>query len=179
MRTTGLHLPDSSSIFANMGFKGNSAILMPRGSVRRQSLSRPAIRTTKGRRHEPLCWKMYSCWENKRWYMLAKVYPGDESYTTSLNLIAVTVEKEKISSELLNIQVWKINSSNGLYCLPWLLSRKESTCQCRRCGFDPWVGKIPWRKKWQPTPVFSPGKSHGQRSWWATVHGVAKSWDMS
>ena len=31
-------------------------------------------------------------------------------------------------------------------------------------GFDPWVGKIPWRRKWQPTPVFLPGKPHGQRS---------------
>ena len=30
--------------------------------------------------------------------------------------------------------------------------------------FDPWVGKSPWRRKWQPTPVFLPGKSHGQRS---------------
>ena len=36
--------------------------------------------------------------------------------------------------------------------------------QCRRYGFSPSVGKIPWRRKWQPTPVFSPGKSHGQRS---------------
>ena len=36
--------------------------------------------------------------------------------------------------------------------------------QCRRPGFDPWVGKIPWRKEWQPTPVFLPGESHGQRS---------------
>ena len=36
--------------------------------------------------------------------------------------------------------------------------------QCRRPGFDPWVGKIPWRRKWQPTPVFLPGKSHGLRS---------------
>ena len=43
-------------------------------------------------------------------------------------------------------------------------SGKESTCQCSRCGFDPWVGKIPWRRKWQLTPVFLPGKSHGQRS---------------
>ena len=33
-----------------------------------------------------------------------------------------------------------------------------------RCGFHPWVGKIPWRRAWQPTPVFSPGESHGQRS---------------
>ena len=36
--------------------------------------------------------------------------------------------------------------------------------QCRRPGLDPWVGKIPWRRKWQPTPVSLPGKSHGQRS---------------
>ena len=42
------------------------------------------------------------------------------------------------------------------------------------------VGKIPWRRKWEPTLVFSPGESHGQRSWWATVHRVAKSWtDMT
>ena len=34
----------------------------------------------------------------------------------------------------------------------------------RRRKFNPWVGKIPWRRKWQPTPVFLPGKSHGQRS---------------
>jgi len=35
--------------------------------------------------------------------------------------------------------------------------------QCRRCRFDPWVGKIPWRRKWQPTPAVVPGKSHRQR----------------
>ena len=39
---------------------------------------------------------------------------------------------------------------------------------------DPWVRNIPWRRKWQPAPVFLPGKSQGQRSWWATVHGVSK-----
>ena len=41
---------------------------------------------------------------------------------------------------------------------------KESTCQCRKCGFDPWVEKIPWRRKWQPTLVFLSGKFHGQSS---------------
>ena len=34
----------------------------------------------------------------------------------------------------------------------------------KRCRFDPWVGKIPWRRKWQPTPVFLPGELFGQRS---------------
>ena len=43
-------------------------------------------------------------------------------------------------------------------------SGKESACQCRRCGFSPWVGKMPWRRKWQPTPVLVPGEPHGQRS---------------
>ena len=51
--------------------------------------------------------------------------------------------------------------------LPRWHSAKESACQRRRCkrgGFDPWVGKIPWRRARQPTSVFLPGKSHGQRS---------------
>ena len=48
--------------------------------------------------------------------------------------------------------------------LPRWCCGKESACQCRRLGFDPWVRKIPWRRNWQPTPVFLPGKSHGQRS---------------
>ena len=46
-------------------------------------------------------------------------------------------------------------------------SGKEPACQCwrhKRCVFDLWVGKIPWRRAWQPTPVFLPRESHGQRS---------------
>ena len=46
-------------------------------------------------------------------------------------------------------------------------SGKEPTCQCRRhkrLRFDLWVRKIPWRRAWQPTPVFLPGKFHGQRN---------------
>ena len=51
--------------------------------------------------------------------------------------------------------------------LPKWLSGKEPACQhrrCRRCRFNPWVGKIPWSRKWHPIPVFLPGKFHGQRS---------------
>ena len=46
-------------------------------------------------------------------------------------------------------------------------SGKELNCQCRshkRCGFDPWVSKIPWRRAWQPTPVSLPRESRGQRN---------------
>ena len=70
-----------------------------------------------------------------------------------------------------------------IYALMWLpggLSSKESACQCRRCrrcGFNPWA-EIPWRRKWQPPPVFLPGEFHGRRSlegsqrvrYWATGH---------
>ena len=52
----------------------------------------------------------------------------------------------------------------NLYVLPLWLRGKESACQCRRGRFNPWAGKISWRRKWQPTPVFLPGKSNGQRS---------------
>ena len=53
------------------------------------------------------------------------------------------------------------------FWLPWWLSGKEFACQCRshrKCGFDPCVGKVPWRRTWQHTPVFLPGKCHRQRS---------------
>ena len=51
--------------------------------------------------------------------------------------------------------------------IPRWLSGKESICQCRRCKrlrFPSWVGRIPWRRKWQLTPVFLPREFHGQRS---------------
>ena len=57
-------------------------------------------------------------------------------------------------------------------------SVKESACQCRRhkrYEFDPWVGEIPWRRAWQPTPVFLPGESHRQR-YLVGLHGVTKTW---
>ena len=44
------------------------------------------------------------------------------------------------------------------------LKQERIHLQCRKTRFDPWVGKIPWRRKWRPTPVFLPGQSHGQRS---------------
>ena len=58
-------------------------------------------------------------------------------------------------------------SSDSCAELPGWDCGKESACQCRRQKrrrFDPWARKIPWRRKWQPTPVFLLGESHGQRS---------------
>ena len=64
--------------------------------------------------------------------------------------------------ELINIWI-RVWSKIGL---PWWLSCKELTCLEGRHGrhkFNPWVRKIPWRRKWQPIPLFLPGKSHGWR----------------
>ena len=58
-------------------------------------------------------------------------------------------------------------ATRGRLGFPGGTSGKELTCQCGRCKrhrFNSWVGKIPWRRKWQSTPLFLPGKSHGQRS---------------
>ena len=54
-------------------------------------------------------------------------------------------------------------------------SGKKHICRCG-CGFDPRVGKIPWRRKWQPNPVFLPGRSHGQRSLAGNSPWVHRSW---
>ena len=51
-----------------------------------------------------------------------------------------------------------------MFVSPWWLSSKESACQYRRPRFNPWVERISWRRKWQPTPIFLPGKPHEQRS---------------
>ena len=74
-------------------------------------------------------------------------------------------------------------SQDTVQVLPkWLSSGGsggESTCQCRRLRFNPWIGKLPWWKEWQPTLVFLPGKFHGQRTLPGYSHGVRhspKSW---
>ena len=64
-------------------------------------------------------------------------------------------------SKILTIRVSTLIDFPGLsWWLRWL-----SVClQCGRPGFNPWVGKIPWSRKWQPTPVLLPRTSHGRRS---------------
>ena len=79
---------------------------------------------------------------------------------------------------------------DSLNCV-WVQSRlnfpggptgKEPACQCRRCKrcrFDPWVGKIPWKRAWLPTPVFLPGESHGQRDLVGYSPWGLKEWDTT
>ena len=65
-------------------------------------------------------------------------------------------------STLLGFGIWD-NPTVHQRLLRWL-SGKEPACWHKRHGFSPWVGKIPWRRKWQSPPVFLPGESHGQNS---------------
>ena len=82
---------------------------------------------------------------------------------------------------------WHLCNSSRLTCdlinrvtgFPRWLRGKETACQCKRSRFDLWVGKIPWRRKLQPTPVFLPGNPQDRRAWWAIVYGVAKELDMT
>ena len=82
--------------------------------------------------------------------------------------------KKAINKFQWEIIIYIIAYTTIKYGLPWWLSAKESTCQCRRLKFHPWVRKIPWRRKWQPTPVFLLGKSHGQRSLAAYSMGLQR-----
>ena len=95
-----------------------------------------------------------------------------ETSTYFYDYQAIRYNIEKVMSKTQTLLLSKLCNLPSYTCFPfidWLglpgwLSSEESTCQCRKCGFDPCVGKIPWRRKWPLTPAFLPGKSHGQRS---------------
>ena len=79
-------------------------------------------------------------------------------HSNCLEAISVPIFMDKLVLLILKHQ---INGIICYLCFPDGASDKEPACQCIRCkryGFNPWVGKIPWRRKWQPTPVFLPGK---------------------
>ena len=63
--------------------------------------------------------------------------------------------------------------------LPGVSDSKSICLQCGRPGFDPWVGKVPWRRKWQSTPVLLPGKAHGQRRLVGYSPWGLKKWDIT
>ena len=113
---------------------------------------------------------------NEKLIQVTKCYNYDkreEKKTSLLNLKMLYSSNNVFSLESF---VGKYNQLNPIFnvktsssfvdCLRGA-SGKEPICQCRRRkghGFDPWVGKIRWRRKWQPTTVFLPGKFHGERS---------------
>ena len=96
----------------------------------------------------------------REWLPTPAFWPGEFHGQKSLSGYRPWGQKESDMTEWLSLswQVWGF---------PGGASDKELTCQCRRHqrhGFDPWMGRIPWRRKWQPTSVLLSGESHGQRS---------------
>ena len=83
---------------------------------------------------------------------------------TTWCLFPITNKNSCIQIQFMSCKVHLFRVYNSMFGLPSWLSGKESACQCRRHVFNPWVGKIPWKRKWQSTPVSLPGKSHEQRS---------------
>jgi len=78
-----------------------------------------------------------------------------------------TVHQRELMPPGMNASSHQLLSFRNWMDFPGGASGTEPACQCRRHkkqGFNPWVGKIPWRSAWQPTPVFLPRESHGQRS---------------
>ena len=102
-----------------------------------------------------------------------------KKYNSSFKLYSVSVLiRLYFSDSILNIIIILSSMLNLGASHVALVIKKKFTCQCRRylrCRFNPSVGKIPWRRKWQPTPVVFPGKFHGQKNLTATVHKVTKS----
>ena len=95
----------------------------------------------------------------------------DPSYSVCSCLIFTGMQ-----SILHSIHFWGTSMQNK--GLPWWLSGKGSAYNSGDFGFNPWVRKIPWRRKWQPHTVFVPGKSHGQRSMVGSMSpwSLKKSW---
>ena len=90
--------------------------------------------------------------------------PGCQDHSVGKEVSFQNIVLGNLNVYVQNKWSWTLTFYIGI---PRWLSGKESACQCRRhrrFRFNPWVRKISWRRKWQPTPVFLPGKSHGQRS---------------
>ena len=117
--------------------------------------------------------------------LLLRAFPGS-SHLRPLDIPVCSLQMRKLSQREGHMQSLREGwASVPRWLFSWWLSGKESAYQCRRhercsrrercsrhercrrherCSFSPWVGKIPWSRKWQPTPIFLLSKSHGQRS---------------
>ena len=79
--------------------------------------------------------------------------PGD-SHVLMPEILLPEIHPQEISLNML--KTWLPSDS--------VVRHQPANAGSRRCGFAPWVGKVHWRRAWQPTPGFLPGESHGQRS---------------
>ena len=144
-------------------------ISLASGSVFQGTRTQP--RWNSGKESICQCWRHKRCgfelWVRKipwsrTWQPTPVFLPGESQGQKSLVGCRLRGCTELVTNEATQHAV-----CIGNIGLPGWRSGKESTCQCRRCqrrGLNPWVSKIPCRRTWQPTPVFLPGESHGQRS---------------
>ena len=121
----------------------------------------PAVQETQVRslgREDPL---------EKEWQPTPVFLPGEFHGQTMMGYGPWGHKKSDTTEHLLLFFSFPINVIGLLW---W--HRQQSIClQCRRPGFYPWVRKIPWRRKWQPSPVFLPEEPMARGAWWATVRG--------
>ena len=106
----------------------------------------------------------YSCLENPRGQ---RTLAGYSPWSPKESDMTERQRTHKPSPEPPTLGFLVINSKYSSFRVHMRLSGKESAWQCRRCRrhrFDPWIRKIPWSRKWQPIPLFLPGKFHGQTS---------------
>ena len=103
-------------------------------------------------------WTLISSLNNRIW-PVSKSLPCDSTFCSPSKVLPLKPE------HLICGLIFHLETLSPIY-LFWAFykcNHTESTCQWKRRGFDPWVGKIPWRRKWRPPSVFLPGKLHGQR----------------
>ena len=114
-----------------------------------------------------LCWVLF--------LVLVELFPAPHLISHNAS------NKPFMSSFIDSNQLWGAGSILSLVVetgFSGSTSSKESSCQCRRHKrhrFDPWIRKTPWRRAWQPTPVFSSGETMDRGGYWATFHRVTKS----
>ena len=126
---------------------------------------------------------------SRKWQLTPVFLPGTSHRQRSLVSYSPQSHKESYTTERLSIHTYTQK------CLPFgkhhkiliiiitclhplwasmVAHGKESICQCRKCGFDPWIGKIPWRKKRNPLQYSCLGNPMDREAWQAAVHGVTE-----
>ena len=145
-----------------MTLNSNSILI---GLPRWHSGKESACQRRRHQRHGFDLWVRKIPWSRK-WQPSPVFLPGKFHGRGSLGCYTQWVAK---SQTCLRTHIYTLNFPGG--------SDGKAVClQCGRPGFNPWVGKISWRRKWQPSPVLLPGKSHGWSNVVATVHEVVKNW---
>ena len=94
--------------------------------------------------------------------------PLEEGKATHSSVLAWRFPRIDEPGGLQSIGLQRVGHNWNVWACMHTTCGKESTCQCRRCKrqvFDPWHGKSPWKRKWQPTLVLLPGKFHAERAW--------------